>query len=137
MILFSIPQPCRENWNEMTPREQGAFCKTCSETVIDFTKLSDEEIKNYFLRHPEKKICGRFRNHQLSDSENLLPELLTSSIPLWKKFLAAVFILFSGFLTGCMGKVQISVPSKEIQKNKSHIATQQTGSTHTIDNIQK
>jgi hypothetical protein len=137
MILLSIPEPCRQNWNEMASCEQGAFCKTCSETVVDFTKLSDEEIKNYFLLHPEKKICGRFRNHQLSDSENLLPKLLSSSIPLWKKFLAAVFILFSGFLTGCMGKVQVSVPSKEIQKHKSHITAQQKVSTPTFDDIQK
>lgn len=137
MVLLSIPEPCRENWNEMSPCEQGAHCKTCSETVVDFTKLSDEEIETYFLRHHEQKICGRFRNHQLSASENLLPQLLKSSIPLWKKFLAAVFILFSGFLTGCMGKVQVTVPAKEIQKQKSHIATPQKGNTFTSDEIQK
>ena len=121
MLLISIPQPCRENWNEMSRCEQGAFCKACSEIVVDFTKLSDEEIKSYFLRHREQKTCGRVRPDQLIAAENVLPQLLASRISFWKKFLAIVFILFNGFLTGClgpgptMGKMIVKEPSKEIK----------------------
>ena len=101
MFLISIPKPCHENWNEMSPRDKGAFCKVCAKTVIDFTSLSDEEVKNYFLKYQDQKTCGRFRNQQLTDAENPLPQLLVASIPFWKKFLAIVFILFGSFLSGC------------------------------------
>jgi len=125
MVLISIPKPCRENWNEMSPHEQGAFCKTCSEIVIDFTKLSDEEIKNYFHQHREQKVCGRAKPDQLAVQRNVLPRLLASSIPFWKKFLAIVFILFSGLLTGClgpgptMGKMIVKEQSKEVKEKSA------------------
>lgn len=32
-MKISIPKPCNENWNEMTPDQQGAFCKVCSKVV--------------------------------------------------------------------------------------------------------
>jgi hypothetical protein len=101
MLFISIPKPCNENWNDMSPRDQGAFCSVCSKTVIDFTVLSDEEVKNYFFQHREQKTCGRFRNDQLADIDNPLPQLLADAIPFWKKFLAIVFILFGTFLSGC------------------------------------
>jgi hypothetical protein len=45
---ISIPQPCHENWNQMTPVEQGRHCIQCSKTVTDFTVMSNNEIINYF-----------------------------------------------------------------------------------------
>jgi hypothetical protein len=101
MLLLSIPKPCHENWSEMSPREHGAFCQACSKTVIDFTSMSDEEVRNYFLKRSGQKTCGRLRNDQLVNPDNLLPRLLDASIPFWKKFLAIVFILFGGFLASC------------------------------------
>jgi len=101
MLLLSIPKPCHENWNEMSPREQGAFCQVCSKTVVDFTSMSDEEVKNYFLNRSGQKTCGRLRNDQLVSHSNLLPHVLEASIPFWKKFLAIVFILFGTFLSAC------------------------------------
>jgi len=32
------------------------------------------------------------------------PDVLLMDIPLWKKFIAALFICFSGFITGCSDK---------------------------------
>ncbi len=101
MLLLSIPEPCHENWNEMLPLEKGAFCATCSKAVIDFTNLSDEEVRNYFFQNKGQKTCGRFKNHQLSFPEKTLDQLLLDSIPFWKKFLAIVVVLFGSFLTGC------------------------------------
>jgi hypothetical protein len=118
MLFISIPTPCHEKWNEMSPDEQGAFCNVCSKTVIDFTSLSDEEVQNYFLNNRGKKNCGRFRNDQLTDADDLLPYLLAGSIPFWKKFLAIVLIVFGSFLSGCsdstIGKIKIDgIKSKE------------------------
>ncbi len=93
---------------------KGAFCAACSKVVIDFTALSDEEVKNYFLKNKEQRTCGRFKNHQLSTPEQLLGNLLMNSIPFWKKFLAIVVILFGNFLTGCNQATQgkVDVPEK-------------------------
>jgi hypothetical protein len=111
MLRLSIPEPCHEDWNEMIPREKGAFCGVCSKTVVDFTNLSDEEVKNYFLTHRGQKTCGRFKNEQLTTTYNSLTDLLSGNIPYWKKFLAIVIILFGSFLTGCeqptKGKVAV------------------------------
>ena len=36
-MKITIPTPCHENWNEMTPNEMGRHCTVCSKTVKDFT----------------------------------------------------------------------------------------------------
>ncbi len=119
MLLITIPEPCHENWTDMSPREQGAFCNVCSKTVIDFTALSDVEVKNYFLSNHGQKTCGRFKNIQLTNSDNILPAVLAGNIPLWKKILAMVVVLFGSFLTGCKEQVlgKIAVPEKQ-EKNE-------------------
>jgi hypothetical protein len=105
-LKISIPKPCHENWNEMTPNEKGAFCGKCAKTVIDFTKKSTEEIKDYFLSNTGSKTCGRFMNDQLSKPKqeislniplNLLPKRLSFN----KAFVFAVFIVFGTTLFSC------------------------------------
>jgi hypothetical protein len=63
---ISIKKPCHENWNNMTPNEQGAFCGKCVKTVIDFSTRSIEEIKEFFAVKQEERICGRFEKTQLA-----------------------------------------------------------------------
>ena len=84
-IKVSIPEPCHEDWNEMTPTEKGKFCNVCTKEVIDFTSKSDEEIVKHAMAN--KNLCGRFhptqlerklivdrkkRNHRLSYAASLL-----------------------------------------------------------------
>jgi hypothetical protein len=126
MLLLSIPQPCHENWNEMSPREQGAFCQVCSKTVIDFTTMSDEEVKNYFLKHSGQKTCGRLRNDQLASHGNLLPRVLEAAIPFWKKFLAIVFILFGTFLTGCTNNSKVNTSGDISTIEEKHVTQSST-----------
>ncbi len=45
-----IPKPCHENWDAMTPNEQGRFCNTCAKTVVDATALTNEEI---WIKHQQ------------------------------------------------------------------------------------
>lgn len=63
IIKVTIPQPCHEDWNKMTPKEKGRYCDACEKVVVDMTKLTDHEIFN--LVDSGSKICGRFRNDQL------------------------------------------------------------------------
>ncbi len=90
---LSINKPCSANWDEMSPVEQGKFCGTCSLTVVDFTKMSTEEIKEYFLCHNKQKTCGRFKNSQLNINTRLRQSYVKAAV------LSILALL--AFLTGC------------------------------------
>ncbi|MBO9205021.1 MULTISPECIES: carboxypeptidase-like regulatory domain-containing protein [Niastella] len=64
-IQIRIPEPCQENWQNMTPQEQGRFCGSCQKTVVDFTLMTDKEILAYFSKAAEH-TCGRFSSDQLN-----------------------------------------------------------------------
>jgi hypothetical protein len=59
-----IPKPCHEDWNKMTPTQQGKFCSACNKQVVDFSLMSDNQILN-FLSTQSGKLCGRFDAEQL------------------------------------------------------------------------
>ena len=65
---ISIPKPCHEDWNIMHPNNEGKFCNSCSKTVVDFTKMSKEEIYNYFKQKSGENTCGHFYASQLEES---------------------------------------------------------------------
>jgi hypothetical protein len=61
-----IENPCHENWDAMSPNEKGSFCLSCQKNVIDFTKKSLTEIKDFFTGlASSEKVCGRFETKQL------------------------------------------------------------------------
>lgn len=63
-ITINIPKPCDEDWNKMTPKEQGRHCSACNKTVIDFTSKTDEQVIKAFEK--ERNLCGRFKAQQLN-----------------------------------------------------------------------
>lgn len=75
LFKIHIPEPCFEDWDKMTPNEQGSFCKVCSKTVVDFSKKSEDEIQQYIAANIDKKICGRFNVSQLEQNTEEVPRL--------------------------------------------------------------
>jgi len=61
-IQLNIPKPCHENWNAMSPKEQGRYCGSCQKTVVDFSVMSDKEIVDYF-RKPLTMCADVFQAH--------------------------------------------------------------------------
>ncbi|MBI2731040.1 MAG: carboxypeptidase-like regulatory domain-containing protein [Sphingobacteriales bacterium] len=64
-IILTIPEPCHENWNNMTAAEKGRFCASCFKEVMDFSLKTDEQIISY-LNNANEKVCGRFESNQIN-----------------------------------------------------------------------
>ncbi len=91
-IKLSIPDPCQENWDNMTPGHQGRFCNSCAKTVIDFSQMSDPEVLNYFSRVKNEKVCGRMYPDQLDRAIQSLP----TKTFLWRwNYIIAFFLFFT------------------------------------------
>jgi hypothetical protein len=65
-ITLSIPEPCHEDWNRMTPSQQGRFCGSCQKDVIDFTAMTDDELFRFFATKKSTNVCGRTLAYQLN-----------------------------------------------------------------------
>ena len=61
---ISIPKPCHQSWQQMTPEANGRHCQQCSKIVTDFTKMTNSEIINYLSTNTN--TCGRFEKYQLN-----------------------------------------------------------------------
>jgi hypothetical protein len=102
---ITIPEPCHENWDEMTPNENGRFCMSCSKTVVDFTSMLPEEIQHFFIQNKNEKICGRFRKSQLDTISIQIPsQVLYTQTHYHKMFLLALFIVMGTTLFSCQDK---------------------------------
>ncbi|MCC9071895.1 hypothetical protein LNQ49_09915 [Flavobacterium sp. F-65] len=102
---ITIPEPCHENWDEMTPKDNGRFCSSCTKTVVDFTKMLPNEIQHFFAANQNKSVCGRFKNSQLDTTTIQIPSLvLYSQTHYHKMFLLALFIAMGTTLFSCQDK---------------------------------
>lgn len=71
-LNLSIPQPCHENWQQMTPQDHGRHCSACQKVVVDFTAMSDQQVLDY-MRQATSSVCGRFNNDQLNKRYHDVP----------------------------------------------------------------
>jgi hypothetical protein len=79
VFKISVPKPCSENWNAMEMREEGRFCENCKKLVVDFSKLTNEELYYHFSKLTTTP-CGRFNSVQLDI--DLIPKTKEG---LWKR----------------------------------------------------
>jgi hypothetical protein len=104
-IKISIPEPCHEDWNKMIPNKNGRFCESCSKTVVDFTTMLPDDIKNYFLENRGKSICGRIKQSQMdSIIINIPSSVLYSQTNFHHFFLLALFAVMGTTLFSCADK---------------------------------
>lgn len=104
-IKISIPEPCHEDWNKMIPNKNGRFCQSCSKTVVDFTTMLPDDIKNYFLENRGKSICGRIKQSQLDSIIIKIPSsVLYSQTNYHYFFLLALFAVMGTTLFSCADK---------------------------------
>ncbi len=101
-LIITVPKPCKENWNSMSTEETGRFCKICTKSVVDFTKMKSAEIQNYFIKNKDVNVCGRFKNEQLDTFNINIPQnVLIQKMSFQKTFLLALFIVMGTTLFSC------------------------------------
>lgn len=102
---ISILEPCSEDWNKMTPDENGKFCSVCVKSVVDFTNKSKREIEEYLIQNREIKICGRFKKSQIDSLTIHIPSnIVYSQTHYHKMFLMALFVAMGTILFSCTDK---------------------------------
>jgi hypothetical protein len=117
-IQLSIPVPCHENWEAMTPVEKGKFCGSCQKQVIDFSTLSDRQVAEFFKKPSTGSVCGRFMTDQL-DRDMEIPR---KRIPWLKYFftiaLPAFFMSARASTEQKQGKIRLNteVNQKPVKK---------------------
>jgi len=121
---LTIPEPCSETWNNMTPVAGGSFCGSCQKTVTDFTNMTDDELITFLQRKP-KSVCGRFHPQQLKTY--IIPEQ-TSFKPSYTLLKAGILGAF--FLLINKPAAAQSVPIKT-QPNIVHNTSQPKQSKNT------
>lgn len=96
---ISIPQPCHEDWQQMTPVAQGRHCQSCCKTVMDFTAMSNADIIGYLATH--SNTCGRISGPKLAAINNELHTKKQNQFS-WKGFIAAasLSVLFPAVKAG-------------------------------------
>jgi hypothetical protein len=91
-LQLIIPEPCHENWDKMSPNEQGRFCNSCAKTVVDFSSMTDGQMIDYFTRLKNENVCGRVNTGQL---QRPMEKDLTvrSKISFYWKYALAFFLV--------------------------------------------
>src|SRR5215217_1712729 len=92
-LSLTLPKPCSETWSNFTPTSTGGFCASCSKTVIDFTKMSDDQIRGFFTSKPAH-TCGRFRPDQLKIYPHQAPPNIRPGLTLVKAGLLSLLLAF-------------------------------------------
>jgi hypothetical protein len=116
-LMLSIPNPCSENWNNMTPQEKGRFCDTCQKCVVDFTAMTDAVVLDYFNKN-NGKICGRFDKRQLDRV------LIINDKRFQKRFnIAASLLLLSSLGFANSVKNEAVFPLKVLQFDTKKVTT--------------
>jgi hypothetical protein len=87
-----VPQPCAEKWENFTPTSNGGFCSSCYKTVVDFTKMGDDEIID-FLTGKQDHTCGRFRPEQLKIYRRTTPVKINPGLMLLKAGLISLLLV--------------------------------------------
>ncbi len=99
--IIQLPEPCHEEWSQMTPEGRGRHCAQCCKTVVDFTAWQPEEIVLYLQTHTG--ACGRFRKDQLHvplpSPEDFVLQIVHTHLSFIKK-LAAIFLFVFGLMAG-------------------------------------
>lgn len=102
MKNINIPEPCSENWNEMTPSDKGAFCKKCAFDVYDFTNKSGDEIREVLTLNIGSRVCGHINKAQLEELNSDFSSWQVNNKQSYQRaWIFTLFVVFGMTLFSC------------------------------------
>jgi hypothetical protein len=110
-FVVSIPTPCSENWQDMTPAERGKFCSLCQKVVTDFSSMTDAGIIKIINQRNAQTMCGHFFIGQLDRALAEKAPVRKSPIAIFLSKVAALLLLLQSFAT---------TGSAQTRKEKTH-----------------
>ena len=75
-MQVKIVSPCPQDFTHIKIAMLSRQCDLCNKPVIDFTKMSREEIITYLLEHSDENVCGRMNRPQVDIHHNDLPVII-------------------------------------------------------------
>jgi hypothetical protein len=133
-ISLSIQKPCSENFGNFQSTSTGGFCGSCQKEVIDFTKMSDGQILNYFKKNKEN-TCGRFEKNQLKSYYTLSSPSKKRSFNLLGASLIGASLLSA--LPNQQIKAQEHNPTEKVEAKGSKEENKKGNDTITITGVVK
>ncbi|MDP9080127.1 MAG: carboxypeptidase-like regulatory domain-containing protein [Bacteroidota bacterium] len=88
-----FPDPCHQQWQQMTPVDNGRHCEQCSKIVVDFTKMSNNEIINHLSTN--SRVCGRIGEQQVNSINMQLVSRQPQNKGGWAKWMMAAVLFVS------------------------------------------
>ena len=95
--FVQLPEPCLVSEDFFSKTSDGKFCSKCQELVVDFTRMTKEEVHSFLKCNAEVK-CGTFNEDQLIREEEVDDEVHNSRLfGSWfgVKYLVILLLLFS------------------------------------------
>ncbi len=132
---LSIHNPCNEQKESFTKTSNGSFCKSCQKEVIDFSKMSDVEIRDYFKNYDGQKTCGQFLPEQLKTYQTN-QQKLSSAQKIWTTGALGISASLLGAteIAAQETNTTIQVERLEIEKT-STIITQKTPKVKSVSGV--
>jgi hypothetical protein len=124
---IAIEKPCDQSWQQMTVESNGRYCGHCCKTVVDFTRMSNEEIIQYLSAG--EHVCGRFENYQFNSLNNYLA-IKNERHSSWKGLLAGLSLMLALPSTKTEAKPRYQILQMPID-SKRNAKTAETDSTLT------
>lgn len=112
-LQLSIPKPCHENWDAMTPVQQGKFCGSCQKQVVDFSNMSDRQVAEFFKKPSTGSVCGRFMTDQL-ERDIAIPKKRIPWFKYFFQFAVPAFLLsIKASAQKTQGKIKVTTVTKD------------------------
>jgi CarboxypepD_reg-like domain/Secretion system C-terminal sorting domain len=116
-LQLSIPTPCHEDWDNMTPVDKGKFCGSCQKQVVDFSNMNDRQVAEFFKKPSTGSVCGRFMADQLERGI----EIPRKRIPWLKYFFQFAIPAFLLSIKSSSAKAQGTVTVVKTNKTSKQI----------------
>ena len=116
---LEISKPCSEDFNQFKPTLKGGFCSGCKTEVIDFSKMTSQEIINYFKSNSNNDVCGRFNTKQLKTYTNKTPS--RKKYGFWSGIALACLSIFSFNTSQAQTNITENTSAKNTKQQENNI----------------